>query len=46
MGSVSTRRDPERLTFTVTADYDASPEQVWRLWGDPRKLERWFKYDG
>ena len=27
--------------LTVTARFDASIEQVWQLWANPRKLERW-----
>jgi uncharacterized protein YndB with AHSA1/START domain len=34
--------DPETLTLTLTAEFDASPERVWDLWSDPRKLERWW----
>jgi len=26
----------------LIADFDASVEQVWQLWSDPRKLERWW----
>ena len=34
--------DYDRLTVTMIADFDASIEQVWELWADPRKLERWW----
>jgi uncharacterized protein YndB with AHSA1/START domain len=34
--------DYDRLMVTVIADFDASIEQVWELWSDPRKLERWW----
>jgi uncharacterized protein YndB with AHSA1/START domain len=34
--------DYDRLTVTIIADFDASIEQVWELWSDPRKLERWW----
>jgi uncharacterized protein YndB with AHSA1/START domain len=30
------------LTLTLTARYPATVEQVWRLWSDPRLLERWW----
>ena len=33
---------PESLTMTLTAEFDATPERVWDLWADPRKLERWW----
>ena len=36
------RKDPVALTLTLTAEFDASPERVWDLWADPRKLERWW----
>jgi uncharacterized protein YndB with AHSA1/START domain len=36
------RKDPQRLTLTVEAEFDASADRVWQLWADPRKLERWW----
>lgn len=36
------RTDREARTLTLTADFAASPEDVWRLWEDPRLLERWW----
>lgn len=35
-------RDTEALTMQVTARFDAPVERVWRLWEDPRQLERWW----
>lgn len=35
-------QDLDNLTLTVTAEFDAAVEQVWRLWADPRRLERWW----
>ena len=35
-------KDANTLTMTITAEFDASPERVWRLWADPRQLERWW----
>ena len=32
----------EAKTLTVTAHFDASIEQVWELWANPRKLEKWW----
>jgi len=29
-------------SFTIVSDFDAPIEQVWQLWADPRKLERWW----
>jgi uncharacterized protein YndB with AHSA1/START domain len=39
---VTTSKDLEALTMVVVAEFDASVEQVWQLWADPRKLERWW----
>jgi uncharacterized protein YndB with AHSA1/START domain len=33
---------PEKLTMTITAEFEASPDRVWQLWADPRQLERWW----
>jgi len=35
-------RDDDDLTITLIADFDAPVDQVWELWSDPRKLERWL----
>jgi len=42
MTVTAVRKDPEALTMTLTAEFDASPERVWQLWADPRQLERWW----
>jgi len=42
MTLISTRKDAATLTLTLVADFDASPDQVWQVWEDPRKLERWW----
>ena len=42
MPVVSVDKDLEALTLTLTAVYDAEVKQVWDLWADPRKLERWW----
>src|SRR5262245_26224756 len=42
MSVTNIEKDFENLTFTLTADFDAPVEQVWELWADPRKLERWW----
>ncbi len=34
--------DLDELTLTLVAEFDASPDRVWELWADPRKLERWW----
>ncbi len=42
MTVTSVRKDPESLTMTLDAEFEASPERVWQLWADPRQLERWW----
>ncbi len=42
MPVVSSDKDPENLTLTFVAEFDAPPERVWQVWEDPRQLERWW----
>ncbi len=35
-------KDLDQLTMRMTAEFAAAPERVWRLWADPRQLERWW----
>ena len=42
MTVTAVRKDPESLTMTLDAEFDAPPERVWQLWADPRQLERWW----
>jgi len=42
MTVTAVRKDPDALTMTVDAEFDASAERVWQLWADPRQLERWW----
>jgi uncharacterized protein YndB with AHSA1/START domain len=42
MSVTSVHKDPAALTMTITATFDAPVEQVWRVWADPRQLERWW----
>ncbi len=42
MTVISTAKDPENLTLTLVADFTASPDEVWELWENPRKLEQWW----
>ena len=42
MGITSVDTDYQNLTITLIAEFDAPIEQVWDLWADPRKLERWW----
>jgi uncharacterized protein YndB with AHSA1/START domain len=42
MTVTAVHKDPEALTLTLTAEFEASPERIWQLWADPRQLERWW----
>jgi uncharacterized protein YndB with AHSA1/START domain len=42
MTVTSVDRDYDDLSITLIADFDAAIDQVWGLWSDPRKLERWL----
>ena len=42
MTVTAVRKDPDALTLTVDAEFDASADRVWQLWADPRQLERWW----
>ena len=38
--SVVKKRDAR--TMTITAHFDAPIDRVWKVWSDPRQLERWW----
>jgi uncharacterized protein YndB with AHSA1/START domain len=42
MSVTSVDTDYDNLTTTLVADFDAPIGEVWQLWADPRKLERWW----
>jgi uncharacterized protein YndB with AHSA1/START domain len=42
MSVTSVEKDFDSLTLTLIADFDAPTERVWKLWSDPRQLERWW----
>ena len=42
MTVTSVDKDFDNLTLTLTADFAAPVENVWQLWADPRRLERWW----
>ena len=42
MTVLSVRKDPEQLSMTITSEFAAPIERVWRMWDDPRQLERWW----
>ncbi len=45
MSAVDITKDIENATLVVTSVFAASPDRVWRLWADPRQLERWWGPD-
>jgi uncharacterized protein YndB with AHSA1/START domain len=45
MSAVDITKDLENATLVVTSVFAASPDRVWRLWADPRQLERWWGPD-
>jgi uncharacterized protein YndB with AHSA1/START domain len=42
MTVTSVDKDYDNLTTTLVADFDTPIDEVWQLWADPRKLERWW----
>ncbi|MHA7261648.1 SRPBCC family protein [Arthrobacter sp. TMN-37] len=42
MTFISSHQDPEALSLTFVAEFDAGVERVWQVWEDPRQLERWW----
>jgi uncharacterized protein YndB with AHSA1/START domain len=42
MTVISSVTDPKALNLTVVAEFAASPERVWDVWENARKLERWW----
>jgi uncharacterized protein YndB with AHSA1/START domain len=42
MSIISVEKDYDGLSLILVAEFDAPIERVWRLWADPRRLERWW----
>jgi uncharacterized protein YndB with AHSA1/START domain len=42
MTVTSVDNDYDNLTTTLVADFDVPIDEVWQLWANPRKLERWW----
>jgi uncharacterized protein YndB with AHSA1/START domain len=42
MPIVETRKDPEKLTMTVVAQFAAPVARVWAAYADPRQMERFW----
>lgn len=42
MTVISVEKDPTKQTMTIVSEFEAPVERAWRLWDDPRQLERWW----
>lgn len=42
MTVTNVHKDPEALTFSITAEFEVPVERAWELIADPRQLERWW----
>jgi uncharacterized protein YndB with AHSA1/START domain len=42
MSVTDVHKDVDDLTMTIVSGFDTSAERIWRLWADPRQLERWW----
>lgn len=42
MTVTAVHKDPQALSMTIDAEFEATAERVWQLWADPRQLERWW----
>ena len=42
MPVLSTSHDTDDLSLTVVCELAAPPSRVWRVWVDPRQIERWW----
>ena len=42
MTVLDVRKDLAARSMTIVAEYPATIARVWRLWADPRQLERWW----
>ena len=42
MTVISVVKDAAARTLTITARFDAPIGRVWKIWSDPRQLERWW----
>jgi uncharacterized protein YndB with AHSA1/START domain len=42
MTVTSVEKNPQARTMTITAQFEAPVDRVWRIWSEPRELERWW----
>lgn len=40
MPVTTAQHDPESLTLTITAEFEAPVERIWQIYADPRQLEK------
>ena len=42
MSVISVEKDVTAMTMSVVAEFEAPVGRVWKLWEDPRQLEKWW----
>jgi uncharacterized protein YndB with AHSA1/START domain len=42
MSVINVEKDVAAMTMSVVAEFDAPVGRVWKLWEDPRQLEKWW----
>jgi uncharacterized protein YndB with AHSA1/START domain len=42
MTTITSEKDLDSLTMTMSATFNAGVPRVWQIWEDPRQLERWW----
>jgi uncharacterized protein YndB with AHSA1/START domain len=42
MPVTNVEHDKEALTLSLSAEFEAGPDRVWQMWGNPRLLEKWW----
>lgn len=42
MTVVGVDKNPATRTLTITSEFGVPADRVWRMWSDPRRLERWW----
>jgi uncharacterized protein YndB with AHSA1/START domain len=42
MTVTNVHKDPAKKTMTITSEFEAPLARVWKLWEDPRQLEKWW----
>ena len=42
MPVIHSETDPEAASYRIVSEFAAPVDRVWRLWEDPRQVERWW----